>query len=128
VIIHADLHFGNVKWVDGRLGVFDFDDAGWGVPALDLAISAYYLRDLPGKEAALRSGYASVRPLPECSGAEFESLVAARNFTLLNTVVSSVTSGFDEFAAGYVKTSTRRFQQYLRTGRFELDVESHDEL
>lgn len=123
MVIHADLHFGNVKWVDGRLGVFDFDDAGWGVPALDLAISAYYLRDLPGKEDALRRGYSAVRSLSDCSAEEFEALVAARNFTLLNFVVSSVTSGFDEFASGYLTKSTARFRHFLRTGRFELDVQ-----
>lgn len=124
MVIHADLHFRNVKWVDDRLGVFDFDDAGWGVPALDMAISAYYVRDLPGKEDALRSGYAAVRPLPDCSDEEFEALVAARNFTLLNFVVESVTTGFDEFASTYLQTSAARFRHYLRTGRFALDVES----
>jgi len=122
MIIHADLHFGNVKWFDGRLGVFDFDDAGWGTPALDMAIAAYYLRNLAGKEDALRRGYESVRALPDCGDEEFEALIAARNFTLLNFVVDSHTARFDEFAAGYVITSVGRFTNYLKTGRFELDI------
>ena len=30
VVLHADLHGGNLKWHDGRLAVFDLDDAGIG--------------------------------------------------------------------------------------------------
>ena len=37
IVLHADLHGGNLKWHGGRLAVFDLDDAGFGVPALDLA-------------------------------------------------------------------------------------------
>ncbi|MFT3861795.1 phosphotransferase enzyme family protein [Micropruina sp.] len=71
--LHADLHGGNLKWVstgstgggssgDGlaNLRVFDFDDAGLGVPALDLAITVFYLRDDESLEAALKQGYAQV--------------------------------------------------------------------
>ena len=55
IVLHADLHGGNLKWHGGRLAVFDLDDAGFGVPALDLAISTFYLRAAdPAVEAALR--------------------------------------------------------------------------
>src|SRR6478609_8589654 len=47
IVLHADLHGGNLKWHEGRLAVFDLDDAGLGVPALDLAISTFYLRSEP---------------------------------------------------------------------------------
>ena len=57
IVLHADLHGGNLKWHEGRLAVFDLDDAGFGVPALDLAISTFYLRAAdPAVEAALRHG------------------------------------------------------------------------
>ncbi len=62
--LHADLHGGNAKWHEGRLAVFDFDDAGLGVPALDLAITTFYLRgDSAELESAMREGYEQVAPL-----------------------------------------------------------------
>ena len=86
--LHADLHGGNLKWVStgstsgggvstsstsgglANLRVFDFDDAGLGVPALDLAISIFYLRDDEAIEAAFtRATPASGRchrPDPRC--------------------------------------------------------------
>lgn len=71
--LHADLHGGNLKWrrgvstsstdgevrearpavgLDQRAERSILDDAGYGPPALDLAISAYYLRDDEGAEVA----------------------------------------------------------------------------
>jgi Ser/Thr protein kinase RdoA (MazF antagonist) len=45
-VIHADLHFGNLLWVDNSIGAIDFDDSGFGFFAYDLVIpllSAEYL-------------------------------------------------------------------------------------
>ncbi|MBA2558193.1 MAG: phosphotransferase, partial [Chloroflexi bacterium] len=41
--LNADPHGGNLRWADDMLAVFDFDDCGLGVPALDLAITTSYL-------------------------------------------------------------------------------------
>ena len=93
IVLHADLHGGNLKWHRGRLAVFDLDDAGFGVPALDLAISTFYLRaGAPGVEEALRQGYAEVRDLPDVSDEQFEALVAARQLLLANSLLASSTA------------------------------------
>lgn len=123
IALHADLHGGNLKWHEGRLAVFDFDDCGLGVPALDLAITTFYLRggdEAP--EAALRAGYAEVAPLPEILPADFEALVASRQLLLANSMLTTSTTQFREMAATYLPTSVVRLRHWLETGHFTRDV------
>jgi Ser/Thr protein kinase RdoA (MazF antagonist) len=67
-LIHADMHPGNVL-VDGdRMTVIDFDDAGWGWHAYDIAVALVYRQraaDFAALERAYLAGYRSVRPLSE---------------------------------------------------------------
>lgn len=117
--IHGDLHGGNLKWHNGELAVFDFDDSGLGTPALDLAISTFYLRDtIEGAEAAMREGYASVRPLPEVVEADLEALVASRQVLLANALLATSTASLRAEAAGYLVTTADRLRHWLATGRF----------
>jgi Ser/Thr protein kinase RdoA (MazF antagonist) len=119
IVLHADLHGGNLKWHRGRLAVFDLDDAGFGVPALDLAISTFYLRgDHRGVEAALREGYAAVRDLPEVTDEQFEALVVARQLLLANSLLSSSTASLRAEAVDYLDLTVQRLQGWLATGRF----------
>lgn len=119
--LHADLHGGNLKWHEGRLAVFDFDDAGLGLPVLDLAISTFYLRrGDPAVEAALREGYAEVAPLPDADPDDVEALIAARQLLLGNALLASTTSEHRAQAAEYARTTAARLRQWLATGRFSL--------
>jgi Ser/Thr protein kinase RdoA (MazF antagonist) len=119
VVLHADLHGGNLKWHRGRLAVFDFDDAGLGLPALDLAISTFYLRaGEPAVEEALRAGYAQVRDLPAVTDEQFEALVAARQLLLANTLLTSSTASLRAEAAAYLDVTVDRLRRWLDTGRF----------
>ena len=67
-LIHADMHPGNVL-VDGdRMTVIDFDDAGWGWHAYDIAVALVYRQraaDFAALERAYLAGYRSVRPLSQ---------------------------------------------------------------
>ncbi|AXH96705.1 phosphotransferase enzyme family protein [Ornithinimicrobium avium] len=118
--LHADLHGGNLKWHEGRLAVFDFDDCGQGTPALDLAVSTFYLRGAGAEpvEAALREGYAEVAPLPDTAPADFEALVASRQLLLGNDLLGSTTAGQRGRAEDYLVTSVDRLRHWLRTGEF----------
>lgn len=117
--VHADLHGSNLKWHDDRLAVFDFDDAGLGIPVLDLAISTFYLREHTGSvEAALLAGYGEIRPLPEVAQADVEALVAARQLLLANGLLCSTTSSLRGQAADYAAVTVERLEGWLRTGRF----------
>ncbi|MGC5076819.1 phosphotransferase enzyme family protein [Agrococcus sp. DT81.2] len=117
--LHADLHGGNLKWREGRLAVFDFDDAGLGLPALDLAISAFYLRaDDPVQEESMIEGYAEVAPLPRIGPADFEALVAARQLLLANSLLVTTTADLRAQAEDYTRVSVARLRHWLATGRF----------
>lgn len=120
--LHADLHGGNLKWHEGRLSVFDFDDAGFGVPALDLAIATYYVRDDAAAEDALREGYAGVRPLPEVSAEVFEGMVAGRNLLLVDDLLEQQNADLRAFIPEYTESSVRRLRAWLETGRYRRDV------
>lgn len=120
--LHADLHGGNLKWHRGRLSVFDFDDAGRGVPALDLAIAAYYLRDDARLEEALLSGYASQRPLPPFTAEQFEGMVAGRNLLLVDDLIEQANADLQAMVPRYVAASVQRLRHWLDTGRYRRNV------
>jgi len=93
------------------------------VPALDLAIAAFYLRDgTPGIEAALREGYAGIRPLPDVGPADFEALVAARQLLLANSLLASSTTALRSEATDYLGVTVDRLRHWSSTGRFTRDV------
>ncbi|QKE84681.1 phosphotransferase [Arthrobacter sp. NEB 688] len=125
VPLHADLHGGNLKWHEGRLAVFDFDDAGLGLPVLDLAITTFYLRrsGAEAAEAALREGYTEVLPWPDVAPGDLEALVASRQLLLANDLLGSSTASLRAMAADYLGTTVARLRAWSATGTFRLDVE-----
>lgn len=73
-LIHGDLHHDNFRFTDlGQLTLFDFDQAGYGWRAYDLATCQGSLRDAAWE--AFLAGYQSVRRL---SAAELESIPTFR--------------------------------------------------
>ncbi len=119
--VHADLHGGNLKWHDGRLAVFDFDDSGVASPVVDLGIATFYVRDAdPAVEEALRAGYTEVAPLPE--GAEhLEAVIASRQLLLANMLLTTTTAQWRGRAAEYLGTTVDRLRHWMASGRFLLD-------
>ncbi len=123
LVIHADLHGDNLKWHQGRLAVFDVDDCGIGVPALDLAIAVFYLRGtVPGLEEALRDGYAGIRPLPDVAPEHFEALVAARQLLLANMLLTTSTATLRSEGSDYLLVTLARLRHWRTTGRFTRDL------
>jgi Ser/Thr protein kinase RdoA (MazF antagonist) len=120
--LHADLHIWNMKWHRGRLAVFDFDDSGIGVPAQDLAITAYYLRDNAEQEAALLEGYQELRPLPPFSSEQYEAMVASRILVLLNDVITTTNAVFLAILTRYIPNAITKLRHYLDTGAFRHEV------
>lgn len=67
-LIHADLHAGNVIVDERRLHVIDFDDAGFGWHAYELAAALHSYQAHPRREdfqTALVTGYRRVRPIAD---------------------------------------------------------------
>ncbi len=125
IAIHADLHGGNLKHHEGRLAVFDFDDSGVGVPAIDLAVATFYLREgRSDAESALRSGYAAVASLPDLPPVVFEGVVAARQLLLANSLFATTTAQWRGEAEEYLGTTIARLRHWLDTGRFTRDDQS----
>ena len=111
-IIHADMHGWNLMWHDGALSVFDFDDCGIGLPIQDLYTALYYL-DTPEQDAALKSGYASVRPIPEHTDYEAKALLLQRRIILLNYLFETSTPEHREILPKYTVETMRRINEFL---------------
>lgn len=80
-LIHADLHFGNVLFKNGRARVIDFDDLAWGHHAMDYAVSFTWHRNSKSFDSYLegyRRGYESRRKLPEDWLERLEVFIALR--------------------------------------------------
>lgn len=64
LLVHGDLHLGNILHHRGRARAIDFDDMGWGTISLDLAVPWSLFRRDPAMQDAIVEGYASRRELP----------------------------------------------------------------
>ena len=84
-LIHADMHPGNIL-VDGdRLVVIDFDDAGFGWHAYDIAVVLTYWQSKPNSaeiERAFLRGYRATRPVSD------EALALIPMFKLIRWMAS----------------------------------------
>lgn len=86
-IIHGDLHRGNVLFDGEVTRIIDFDDTCWAYWILDFAAAlAYEMRfeTYPGVEAAMLSGYESVRPLPPRTRELLQGFIRMRLLTIMN--------------------------------------------
>ena len=119
-IIHADLHFGNVIWHEGKMSILDFDDAGRGFPLQDLAIALYYLRSDKEREKALIAGFLSVAPLPAHEPWELELLIASRSLLLLDYLLETSTAEDAAYLPTYLANTEKRLRHYFDSGEFLL--------
>jgi Ser/Thr protein kinase RdoA (MazF antagonist) len=111
-IIHADFHGWNLMWNEGQLSIFDFDDCGFGVEAQDLAVALYYL-DTPEQDAALLSGYTSVKPLPTYSQHAMKALQLQRRLFLLNYLFETKNQEHILMLPAYLEKSLERVSTFL---------------
>ena len=113
IVIHADLHGGNVLWDVNSLSVLDFDDSGIGLPVQDLATAIYYL-DTPEQDEALRAGYSTVAPLPEMSERDLEVFLIQRRVILLNYLYETTNEEHRAMIPEYLEESLRRMVKFLK--------------
>ncbi|MFM2020001.1 MAG: hypothetical protein RL718_582 [Actinomycetota bacterium] len=111
-LIHADMHGWNLKFHNGELSVFDFDDSGIGLPIQDLATAIYYL-DTQEQESALRAGYASVRPLPSFTEYQLQALLLQRRIHLLNYIYETQNPEHRELLPKYQAETMVRIEAFL---------------
>jgi Ser/Thr protein kinase RdoA (MazF antagonist) len=93
-VIHNDLHQENVKLWRGRLRPLDFEDAIWGYPVQDIAMTfgdLLFFTDLDNTayqamRAAFQRGYTSVSPWPEAYPGQIDTFNAGRQLWRANWV------------------------------------------
>lgn len=112
MIIHADMHGGNVLWNEGSLSVIDFDDCGFGLPIQDFATALYYF-DTPEQDAAFKQGYKSVAPLPECSEHEMKMFFLQRRIILLNYLYETSNLEHKSMIPNYQEETLRRIRVFI---------------
>lgn len=112
MLIHADMHGGNVLWHEGSLSVIDFDDCGLGLPIQDFATALYYL-DTPEQDAAFKEGYKSIAPIPECSEKEMKMFFLQRRIVLLNYLYETSNLEHKSMIPEYQEESLRRIRNFL---------------
>jgi len=118
--IHGDMHIYNVMWHNNNLAVFDFDDAGLGLPIQDVAITLYYVRDIPYAEDELWAGYHSVNPQLTVAPEVLETLLIGRGILLLNDLLVLTNPAEAEFIPEYLRRMQLRLQYFVDTGGFAL--------
>jgi len=87
MLIHGDLHYGNVRVYHGQLCLLDFESVLLGYPEQDIAITLYYGRnrkDYAELVDAYKDGYTSQRAWPLVSDAQLHGLMAARSVNFIN--------------------------------------------
>lgn len=117
-LIHADLHYENVLFRNGRPLAIDFDDCGWGDYLYDLAVPLSELEDRSNYEAlrdGLLDGYARQRPLPRGFDDHLHALAILRRIQLIMWILESrdhaaFRKDWRSWAQGEVRTLARRLQ------------------
>jgi Ser/Thr protein kinase RdoA (MazF antagonist) len=112
ILIHADMHGGNVLWHEGSLSVIDFDDCGLGLPIQDFATALYYF-DTPEQDAAFKVGYKSIAPIPECSENEMKMFFLQRRIVLLNYLYETSNLEHKSMIPDYQEETLRRIRNFL---------------
>jgi Ser/Thr protein kinase RdoA (MazF antagonist) len=112
IAIHADLHGANVFSHGDQIYIFDFDDAGFGLPIQDLATALYYL-DTPEQDAALLAGYQSVSDLPRHDKYQLSGLLLQRRIILLNYLYETTNQEHRKMAPEYLVETLHRVRAFL---------------
>ncbi len=112
IVIHADLHGGNVFSHGDEVFIFDFDDSGIGLPIQDLATALYYL-DTPEQDAVMLDGYRSVCEIPEHSEYQLQGLLLQRRIILLNYLFETSNQEHRAMAPEYLVETLRRVRGFL---------------
>jgi Ser/Thr protein kinase RdoA (MazF antagonist) len=115
-LIHADLHLGNLMTSGDQLTVIDFDDAGFGWFAHDLAVSLHPVLDEPWfdeAKAALLNGYRTVRQLPAEEAAWIDTFLAVRSLMLIGWLDARKEVPVYQHFADIVAQTERVAHQYV---------------
>jgi Ser/Thr protein kinase RdoA (MazF antagonist) len=119
-VVHADLHWGNVKLYRGRLQPLDFEDLAWAHPIQDIAISQFYSLAsprFPDLQAAFRTGYEDIAPWPEEYPGQLGLLIVHRGLDLFNYLLSVDFPGPESWFPAFINAIHGPYRDLLASAR-----------
>jgi Ser/Thr protein kinase RdoA (MazF antagonist) len=116
-LIHADLRLANLLVDDGRIGVIDFDDCGFGWFMYDFAAAISFIEtdpQIPALQDAWVAGYRDVAPLAAEDEAMLPTFIMLRRLLLTAWIAShSETPTAQEFGTGYTDGTVAIAEDFL---------------
>lgn len=120
IVVHGDLHQGNIKAHGGKLRPIDFEDVIWAHPIQDIALTLFELRYYsdPARHRYddlcdwFRSGYERVSPWPQEHDRQIDTLHVARELWVANWVV---TNEEPVHHRPFLDRLAARFQRFVET-------------
>jgi len=118
LLLHADLHLGNVLFRQGQICPIDFDDCGFGQRIYDLAVVLYphlYTPDYAWRREALLAGYTSETSLSETELNHLETFIIARSLSVLLWCLERAHehSFFQKRLRRWKSNATQRIRRFL---------------
>jgi len=118
-LIHADLRLANLLVENGRIGVIDFDDCGFGWFGFDFAAAVSFIETdphLPALMAAWVEGYRSVATLDEAHAAMLPVFVMLRRMQLTAWIASHAeTPTAQEMGDAFTEGTVAMADRFLST-------------
>ena len=118
-LIHSDLHLGNLMADGPSLTVIDFDDAGYGWFAHELAVALHPVLDEPWEvdaRAALLDGYRHVHPLSSEEETNIDTFLTMRSLMIIGWLDARSELPIYEHFGELADQAERMARRYL-TGR-----------
>ncbi len=115
-VVHADLHWGNVKVYRGRLHPLDFEDLAWAYPIQDIAISLFYNlgnRRFAAFRDSFQSGYESIQRWPEHYPGQLDTLIVHRGLDLFNYLLTANFPGREHWFPAFIDNIHGRYQKMI---------------
>jgi Ser/Thr protein kinase RdoA (MazF antagonist) len=134
VLIHADLHRGNIVINKDSIGVIDFDDCAYSYLLLDVAtmLSSLYRISSPKHYRLVRhaylSGYAAVRKPPDELEEVLPIFLVMRDLIIVNFIAGTHNAHVLSWGPRRLEGILLQLKNYLRSGAYAGDFSGHDEL
>ena len=120
LLLHNDLHPGNILRHGDRYTVIDFEEIMWSYPVQDAGIALFYMvhrEDFREILAGYREGYTRHRPWLEEKEGELDGMIIVRDLWMLNTVLQRATPERLERVGRYIGVLVERLDGWLESGR-----------
>ncbi len=120
LLLHNDLHPGNILRHGEHYTVIDFEEIMWSYPVQDAGIALFYMvhrEDFGEILAGYREGYTRHRPWLEENEGELDTMMVVRDLWLLNTAMQQAIPERIERLGRYLPILAGRLRRWLESGK-----------